>query len=78
MGDFNRYIECIIAEEGGLSTHCSDPGGLAKFGIFQRAYRIWRLPAGYEINRNEDVFGKGWFRRLFRRFALAQAGSRLG
>ena len=32
------------------------------------ALRAWR----YEINRNEDAFGKGWFRRLFRIFALAR------
>ena len=32
------------------------------------ALRAWR----YEINRTEDVFGKGWFRRLFRLYALAR------
>lgn len=31
------------------------------------ALRGWR----YEINKNEDVFGKGWFNRLFRVFATA-------
>lgn len=31
------------------------------------ALRAWR----YEINRNEDVFGKGWFRRLFRLYLIA-------
>lgn len=31
------------------------------------ALRAWR----YEINRNEDVFGKGWFRRLFRVYTQA-------
>ena len=34
--------------------------------------RAWR----YEINRHEDAFGKGWFRRLFRLFALARDWSR--
>ena len=34
------------------------------------ALRAWR----YEINRNEDAFGKGWFRRLFRMHALALHG----
>ncbi len=161
MGDFNRCIDRILAEEGGLSAHRRDPGGLTQFGISQRAYpnldiarltreqaiAIYRvdywtavrgdaLPTGldllvfdtainmgctaavrllqeavgvtvdgiigpvtlayahqampellvdygalrawrYEINRNEDAFGKGWFRRLFRLFALAQAWSRL-
>ena len=36
------------------------------------ALRAWR----YEINRNEDVFGKGWFRRLFRLHARALEWSR--
>lgn len=38
-------------------------------GILQRfaALRAWR----YEINRNEEVFGKGWFRRLFRVYSAA-------
>ena len=39
-------------------------------GEFQ-ALRAWR----YEINRNEDVFGKGWFRRLFRLYAIARSWS---
>ena len=161
MGDFNRCIERILAEEGGLSANNRDPGGLTQFGISQRAYPnldiarltreqaidiyhhdYWIMVRGdylqtgldllvfdtainmgcdaaarllqeavgvtvdgiigpvtidharqampellvyycalrawhYEINRNEDEFGKGWFRRLFRLFALAQAWSRL-
>ena len=44
------------------------PGILGRFC----ALRAWR----YEINRNEDVFGKGWFRRLFRLHALARDWSR--
>ena len=155
MGDFQRCIPVILAEEGGLSNHRRDPGGVTKFGISRRAYpnldiarltrdqaiSIYRadywakingddLPVGldllvfdtavnlgvitaamllqeavgvtmdgvigpitlsrarqqmpdllgdygalrawrYEINRNEDVFGKGWFRRLFRMHTLA-------
>lgn len=35
------------------------------------ALRAWR----YEINKNEDRFGKGWFRRLFRLFAIARSWS---
>jgi lysozyme family protein len=34
------------------------------------ALRAWR----YEINRNEEVFGKGWFRRLFHVYDLATKG----
>lgn len=32
--------------------------------------RAWR----YEINRNEEVYGKGWFRRLFHVYDLATKG----
>ena len=38
MGDFTRCIDVILAEEGGLSHHRRDPGGLTKFGISSRAY----------------------------------------
>ncbi len=160
MGDFNRCIEIILTEEGGLVNHPRDPGKLTKFGISQRSYpdldiahltreqamEIYRrdywdpikgddLPAGldlllldtainmgattavlllqealgvtqdgnvgpatlararqtmpdamrefcalrgwrYEINRNEEVFGKGWFRRLFRVYDTARDWSR--
>jgi len=155
MGNFPRCIELIMTEEGGLSQHRQDPGGLTNYGISQRSYPelniaaltketaitlyrrdYWNqisgddLPPGldllvldcainqgvpsailllqeavnvpldgvigpvtlrnaqrampdllnhfcalrawrYEINHNEDVFGKGWFRRLFRMHALA-------
>ena len=157
MKNFERCIEIILAEEGGLVENPKDPGGLTKYGISARAYphinirgltrddakaiykrdywtpikgddlpdgldlllldcavnqgtgtaikllqeavkektdgvlgvltmdaakrnpsraiaefcalRAWR----YEINRNEETFGKGWFRRLFRVFTLAWA-----
>jgi lysozyme family protein len=38
MGDFDRCIETILTEEGGLSNHPADPGGLTKYGISQRSY----------------------------------------
>ena len=38
MGDFHRCIDRILAEEGGLSDHPADPGGLTHYGISQRAY----------------------------------------
>ena len=150
MGDFHRCIDRILAEEGGLSHHAADPGGLTNYGISQCAYPTldiaaltlddakalyrrdyWQplhgdvLPAGldvllldcainqgvttaiqllqqalrieadgiigprtltaaevampglldaftaeralrYEFNRNEAVFGRGWYRRLLR------------
>ncbi|MDS4025962.1 MAG: glycosyl hydrolase 108 family protein [Candidatus Contendobacter sp.] len=39
MGDFTRCMTVLLAEEGGLSNHHRDPGGLTKFGISsQHAY----------------------------------------
>ena len=158
MGDFHRCIDRILAEEGGLSAHPADPGGLTNYGISQRSYPTldiaaltladakalyhrdyWQplhgdvLPAGldvlmldcainqgvvtaiqllqqalriqddgllgpktlsaavvampglldaftaeralrYEFNRNEAVFGRGWYRRLLRMHRHAWAG----
>jgi len=31
MGDFQYCIAVILAEEGGLSQHRRDPGGLTKY-----------------------------------------------
>ena len=158
MGDFNHCIDRILAEEGGLSNHPADPGGLTKYGISKRSYPTldianltlanaqsiyhrdyWQpihgdqLPPGldllmldcainqgvvtaiqllqqalriqddgligpktltaaerampglldaftaeralrYEFNRNEAVFGRGWYRRLLRIHRHAWAG----
>ena len=156
MENFDRCIRAVLSEEGGLSDHPQDPGGLTKYGISRRAYpdldirrltmddaiEIYRrdywnpvhgtdLPASlallvfdaavnqgvgtaarllqkavgvkedgnigpvtlraalalpleqvlidfcaeralrYEFNRNEEVFGRGWYRRLFRMYATA-------
>ncbi len=156
METFDRCIRVVLLEEGGLSDHKQDPGGLTKYGISQRAYpnldirrltmddviEIYRrdywnpvhgtdLPASlallvfdaainqgagtaarllqkavgvtedgsigpvtlravlavplenvlidfcaeralrYEFNRNEETFGRGWYRRLFRMYATA-------
>jgi len=38
MGDFNRCIDYILAEEGGYVNHPNDPGGETNFGISKRAY----------------------------------------
>ena len=45
MGDFNRCISLILAEEGGLSNHRQDPGGLTKYGIGQRSYPTLNIAA---------------------------------
>ncbi len=158
MGDFQHCIDRILAEEGGLSDHPADPGGLTNYGISQREYPTldiatltlddaqalyrrdyWQpingdnLPTGldlllldcainqgpdtaikllqqalrikddgvlgpktlaaaerampdvldnfaaeralrYEFNRNEETFGRGWYRRLLRMHRHAWAG----
>jgi lysozyme family protein len=44
MGDFERCINLILAEEGGLSRNNADPGGLTKYGISQRSYPELNIP----------------------------------
>lgn len=163
MGHFNDCIKVILSEEGELSHHRHDPGGITKYGISQRAYPnldiqsltledaealyrrdYWEpihgddFPAGlslllfdcavnqgqatavkllqtvlevdidgipgpktqaaalaamnrspiytliafcaeralrYEFNRNEETFGRGWYRRLFRVYDIARSWS---
>ena len=57
-------LDGIIGDATRARIRQTMPGVIDEFC----ALRAWR----YEINRNEDVFGKGWFRRLFRIFALAR------
>lgn len=38
MTHFHRCIDFILIEEGGLSEHRADPGGLTHYGISQRSY----------------------------------------
>ena len=38
MGDFNRCIDFILAEEGGYVNHADDPGKETNFGISSRTY----------------------------------------
>ncbi len=38
METFDRCIRAVLSEEGGLSDHPQDPGGLTKYGISRRAY----------------------------------------
>jgi hypothetical protein len=45
MSDFQRCIDLILAEEGGLANHRRDPGGLTNYGISQRAYPDLNLAA---------------------------------
>ena len=45
MGDFNRCIDLVLAEEGSYINHPDDPGGETKFGISKRAYPQLDTPA---------------------------------
>ena len=38
METFDRCVRAVLLEEGGLSDHPQDPGGLTKYGISRRAY----------------------------------------
>ena len=38
MESFDRCVRAVLLEEGGLSDHQQDPGGLTKYGISRRAY----------------------------------------
>src|SRR5580698_6446146 len=38
MADFASAIQTVLANEGALSNNVSDPGGLTKYGISQKAY----------------------------------------
>lgn len=56
-------VDGVLGTQTLEATRRAMPGILGEFC----ALRAWR----YEINKNEDVFGKGWFRRLFRGFSTA-------
>jgi lysozyme family protein len=45
MDRFANYIERILAHEGGLVDHPSDPGGLTNWGIAQRSYPALNIRA---------------------------------
>ena len=38
METFDRCVRAVLSEEGGLSDHPQDPGGLTQYGISRRAY----------------------------------------
>lgn len=43
MGDFNKAIKFVLANEGGISEERDDAGGMTKFGISQRSYPDWDI-----------------------------------
>ncbi len=56
-------VDGIIGSRTEEAAHAEGPDIMGRFC----ALRAWR----YEINKNEDVFGKGWFLRLFRMYNTA-------
>ncbi len=38
MDTFSECLQLILAEEGEISNHRQDPGGLTQFGLNQRSY----------------------------------------
>jgi lysozyme family protein len=60
MGDFSRCIDPILAEEGGLSRHPDDPGGLTKYGISQRSYPKLNIAALTLANAEELYRNDYW------------------
>jgi lysozyme family protein len=43
MGDFNKAVKFVLANESGFSNERGDAGGLTKYGISQRSYPDWDI-----------------------------------
>ena len=63
MGDFHRCIDRILAEEGGLSDHPADPGGLTNYGISQRAYPTLDI-AALTLNDAKALYRRDYWQVL--------------
>jgi len=63
MGDFHRCIDPILAEEGGLSNHAADPGGLTKYGISQRSYPTLDI-AGLTLAEAEALYRRDYWQPI--------------
>jgi lysozyme family protein len=44
MGDFNKAVKFVLANEGEFSDDPNDTGGVTKYGISQRSYPDWDIP----------------------------------
>lgn len=58
LSNFDRSINIVLREEGGLADNPKDPGGLTNFGISQRAYpnvdiRALTVASATEIYRRD-------------------------
>jgi lysozyme family protein len=45
VSEFDRVMEFILREEGGLSNNVNDPGGETKYGISKKAYPTLNIAA---------------------------------
>jgi lysozyme family protein len=63
MGDFHRCIDRILAEEGGLSDHPADPGGLTNYGISQRTYPQLDI-AGLTLDDAKAIYRRDYWQPL--------------
>ena len=63
MGDFHRCIDRILAEEGGLSDHPADPGGLTKYGISKRSYPTLDI-AGLTLDDAKALYRRDYWQVL--------------
>ena len=63
MGQFQHCIKVILTEEGDLSDHASDPGGLTKYGISSRAYPTLNIRA-LSIEDAEDIYRRDYWRPI--------------
>ena len=63
MGDFQRCIDHVLAEEGGLSDHPADPGGLTKYGISKRSYPTLDI-AGLTLDDAKALYRRDYWQVL--------------
>ena len=63
MGDFHRCIDRILAEEGGLSDHPADPGGLTNYGISKRSYPTLDI-AGLTLDDAKALYRRDYWQPL--------------
>ena len=63
MGDFHRCIDLVLAEEGGLSNHAADPGGLTHYGISQRSYPTLDI-AGLTLDDAKALYRRDYWQLL--------------
>jgi lysozyme family protein len=63
MGDFQRCIDHVLAEEGGLSDHPADPGGLTQYGISKRGYPTLDI-ANLTLADAQAIYHRDYWQRI--------------